>query len=107
MNFLQKLHRSDLMKAPQVIMLSLYTADGSGATPAKIARITGLSKSTVSMALDQLENTNVVERRFQARDRRKTSIFLTAAGRIDTEDMLNAMILYVDDIKKREGWAHP
>jgi hypothetical protein len=95
MNFLQNLHRSDLVKASQVVMLRLYTADGSGATHA------------VGMALDQLEKLGIVERRIHARDMRVSSSYLTADGRAKTENMLNAMVAYVDDIKKRERRAHP
>lgn len=87
-------------------MLRLYTADGSGATPAEIAKATGLPKSTVSMALDHLEKIRIIERRFPTRDRRLNNIYLTDAGRVNTEHMLRAMIAYVDDVKKREGWVH-
>lgn len=107
MNLLHGLHSTALMKTPQVIMLRLYTADGSGATPAEITKTTGLPKSTVSMAIDQLEKMHIVERRVHARDRRVNNIYLTASGRVNTEHMLNAMIAYVDDVKKREGRVHP
>jgi DNA-binding MarR family transcriptional regulator len=107
MNFLQNLHRSDLVKASQVVMLRLYTADGSGATHAEIVEATGLAKSAVGMALDQLEKLGIVERRIHARDMRVSSSYLTADGRAKTENMLNAMVAYVDDIKKRERRAHP
>jgi DNA-binding MarR family transcriptional regulator len=107
MNLLHGLHHTDLMKAPQVIMLRLFTADGSGATPAEITKTTGLPKSTVSMALDQLDKMSIIDRRVQARDLRVSSIYLTTTGRANTENMLNAMIAYVDDVKKREGRAHP
>lgn len=107
MSFLSDLHKTDLVKAPRVIMLRLFTADLSGASPAQIATSAGLSKSTVSMALDQLERDGIIERRIPARDQRQQTIYLTPHGRRKTKRMLNAMIAYVDDVKNRGSRVRP
>ena len=104
---LKALHETRLMKAPQVIMLRLLTADLSGASPARIAWSTGLPKTTVSMAINQMEAAGLVERQFQARDQRRQLIYLTERGRADTERMLAAMTAYVAEVKKREGRVNP
>lgn len=107
MSFLHALYKNDVLKAPQVVLLRLLTADYSGATPNDIADSTGLAKSTVSMAVDALEGQKLVERRFQARDKRSAIVYLTAKGRTKTKKLLAAMTAYVDDVKKREGRVRP
>ncbi len=107
MSLLIPLYETGLLKSPQIILLRLLTADHSGVTPGGIGITTKLPKTTVSMALEQLERNGLVERRIVARNQKFHRIYLTLKGRKATEAMLTALVNYSDDVKKREGRADP
>ena len=85
------LHDSGLVKAPQVIMLALLTADGSGTAHADIMRRTNLGAAHISTCLVSLEKLWFVERRYPLRDGRTINVYLTAPGKKRAETMLRAL----------------
>lgn len=88
-------------------MLRLITADLSGAPPTAIARSTGLPKTVVSMALSKMLDLGLVERRFLARDKRSSMFYLTEVGLRKATAMQEAIEMFAEDVKKREGRVHP
>lgn len=107
MSPLHRLHESGLIRAPQIVMLRLLTADLSGAPPTAIARSTGLTMSAVSMAVSSLEESGIIERRFINSDLRSVMLYLTEEGRRKAVAMEESLVDFVDDVKKRKGRVHP
>jgi DNA-binding MarR family transcriptional regulator len=91
-HLLPELHDSGLVKAPQVIMLALLTADGSGTSHADVMRRTNLGAAHISTCLAALEKLWLVERRYPFRDARTISVYLTAPGKKRAETMLAALL---------------
>ncbi len=90
-SLLPGLHDSGLVKAPQVIMLALLTADGSGTSHADIMHRTNLGAAHISTCLVALEKLWFVERRYPLRDGRTINVYLTAPGKKRAEVMLAAL----------------
>lgn len=88
---LKGLHTTGLVKAPQLVLLATYNADGGGMAVAEVTRLTGLSGAHTSTAVESLELRRFIERRFPARDGRTVTLYLTATGRAQAEAMLTAI----------------
>ena len=66
---------------PQLHVLSLLTYAGGELTTGEIGRAMVKASQTITGLVDRLEVQNLVERRFDRSDRRKTWVRLTDAGR--------------------------
>lgn len=89
---LPELYASGLVKAPQILLLALLTADGSGTSHAGIMARSGVAAAHVSTCLAALEKQNEIERRYPLRDGRTINIYLTALGKKRAEQMLQALM---------------
>lgn len=102
MNPLSSLLTSGLVSTPQVVLLRLYTADGSGVAPGDVSESTGCTAAAVSTAVQSLITKGMAEQRHLFRDQRRRKIYLTEKGRAKAEGMLAAIDLYACDVKKRK-----
>jgi DNA-binding MarR family transcriptional regulator len=69
------------LSLPQLHVLSLLTYAGGELTTGEIGRAMVKASQTITGLVDRLEVQNLVERRFDRSDRRKTWVRLTDAGR--------------------------
>jgi DNA-binding MarR family transcriptional regulator len=69
------------LSLPQLHVLALLTYAGGELTTGEIGRAMVKASQTITGLVDRLENQNLVERRFDRRDRRKTFVRLTEAGK--------------------------
>ena len=65
-------------------------SDGDGMTIGELARIGLYNQPTTTKIVDRLEETGMVERRQDEKDRRKSLVFITPNGRTTVEDLLAA-----------------
>ncbi len=68
------------LTVPQLVCLRALL-DAPAQTPGQLAREVALSQATVTGILDRLEARGFIERRRDARDRRRVLLNITAAGR--------------------------
>lgn len=92
------------LTAPQLALLKTLAASGEG-TPTSLARALKLSQPTVSGIVDRLTARGLVERSRVDRDRRKTTVRLTAEGQ---RAVAGAPSLLQDrfrrELERLEGW---
>jgi DNA-binding MarR family transcriptional regulator len=69
------------LSLPQLHVLTLLTYAGGELTTGEIGRAMVKASQTITGLVDRLEVQNLVERRFDRSDRRKTWVRLTDAGR--------------------------
>lgn len=69
------------LSLPQLHLLALLTYAGGELTTGEIGRAMVKASQTITGLVDRLEVQNLVERRFDRSDRRKTWVRLTDAGR--------------------------
>ena len=69
------------LSLPQLHVLTLLTYSGGELTTGEIGRAMVKASQTITGLVDRLEVQNLVERRFDRSDRRKTWVRLTDAGR--------------------------
>jgi DNA-binding MarR family transcriptional regulator len=65
-----------------LILLTIYFEGKNKITPMSLVRELGLSKSSVSQALSQLESRGWIKRRMDKEDARSLSLVLTAEGKV-------------------------
>jgi DNA-binding MarR family transcriptional regulator len=90
-HMLPALHESGLVKAPQVLLLGLLTANNEGTSHTDLMVRTGLPAAHISTCLAALEKAWLVERRYPLRDGRTINVYLTAPGTRRAEAMLIAL----------------
>jgi len=82
------------------VLVVLFTLDPDPSTPADLAQHTGVSRSAITDALDQLTAQKSIVRERDDRDRRTIYIRLTAAGRKVLDRALPPYLRAVGDIAR-------
>ena len=84
-------------------MILMMLKGASGSTQQDIAKLSHLSKPTVSLTLKNMESNGLIERKVNEKDKRITNIFLTENG----YEMIDKIMLLVKDTEKEffEGFS--
>ncbi len=93
---LRKITACKLIKMPQLMLLLMASKDKTGWNVADIADATGAKPSVITMAKNKLIRDALIIEHVPHRDRRRTKVYLTDAGRYSTRFMWKALRDLVD-----------
>lgn len=71
-----------------LVLLTIYFEGKNKVTPMSIVRELGLSKSSVSQSLSELEGRGKIKRRMDEKDARSLCLVLTAEGKSDASKII-------------------
>lgn len=98
-NFVAELKNYDVNFLQSLVLLTVYFEGKNRVTPMSIVRELGLSKSSVSQCLSELESRGKIKRRMDEKDARSLYLVLTAEGRSDSTKIIG---IYENLEKKME-----
>lgn len=82
------LSRHGLLQGRWWVLILLMREEKNISTPSALADKAGVTRATMTGLIDGLERNGLVERIFDAEDRRRVSIKLTAAGQAKLDDVM-------------------
>ncbi len=87
-NFSSELKKYEINFIQSLILLTIYFEGKTKVTPMSIVRELGLSKSSVSQGLSELEGRGKIKRRMDETDARSLCLVLTADGKSDATKII-------------------
>jgi DNA-binding MarR family transcriptional regulator len=87
-NFASELKKYEINFMQSLILLTIYFEGKNKVTPMSIVRELGLSKSSVSQSLSELESRGKIKRRMDEKDARSLCLILTADGKSDASKII-------------------
>lgn len=82
------LSQHGLLQGRWWVLILLMREDSASSTPSVLADKAGVSRATMTGLIDSLERDGLVERTFDAHDRRRVSVCLTAAGQSKLDEVM-------------------
>jgi len=82
------LGRAGLSQGRFLTLIVMNRAPDEAVNPSTLAQKLGVTRATMTGLLDRLQKQGLIERRIQARDRRKVGVLLTANGRRVLDNIL-------------------
>lgn len=87
-NFATELKKYEINFIQSLILLTIYFEGKNKVTPMSIVRELGLSKSSVSQSLSELEGRGKIKRRMDEKDARSLCLVLTTDGKSDASKII-------------------
>lgn len=82
------LQKHALLQGRWWVLILLMREEDKTAAPSSLAEKAGVSRATMTGLLDGLERDGLIERIFDAQDRRRVTIHLTAAGQTKLDEVM-------------------
>ena len=96
----KRLKRGTILSSQMLDILSRIVLSDSPLTPLKLSEMTGLSKSSVSRLIENLEKNELIKKHYSSKDKRSYTLISTEKGNNELERAFRYYLEPVCELKK-------